>query len=121
MTEQPENQSSSTEIQFGESAKWHVEALIKDQITIEDAAEKLNFLYVHIKNPKAKNLYIRDLQAYLIDLVSKSSNENQNAVDIHTQELFELLIQKMMESEFEVDLTRQLGVQTRKRVQQVTH
>lgn len=121
MTEKiTDEQLHPTEIQFGDSAKWHIEALCQGRIDSTEAAAQLKFLFDQIEQVAAKEQFITKLKAFVLQTSSQSSTENEESTVEKGNKLFEILVQKMRYSEVSPDLTRRFGVNTNTRVKQIT-
>lgn len=120
MTEHTTNKPPQSEIQFGDSAKLHIEALSKGEIDSNNAAAKLKILFDQIDQVDARQKFITDLKAFILKALSESSIDDEKSLVARTNTLFEILVLKMRGNASQPNLTREFGVDVSERVRQAT-
>jgi hypothetical protein len=109
MTEKITNEQHPLEIQFGDSAKWHIVELCKGNISIADAANSLQFLITNINKVDGRETFISDLKAFVLRSVAANSNKSEESVLEQGNKLFENLVAEMKKIEEGPDFTRRFG------------
>lgn len=110
MTEQITNSPRPLEIKFGESAKWHIKALCQGHIDVNNAAQSLKFLLDNIDKIEGRETFMKDLKAFIMRQVAKTSTDSEKTVHNKGNELFEALVEAMQRTKEGPDLTRKFGV-----------
>lgn len=118
MTEQPSNEPVSKEIQFSESAQWHVEAVIANRITIMDAARRLQFLADNVRTQEGKTAFFDKMHTFVLEKAAEKSNGDEETAQAEGNALYEKLIEAMLIAAEEYDFTNRLADEASGKVDQ---
>ena len=118
MTEGTKNEQGPKGIQFAESAKWHIAALIEGRILIMDAATRLKFLLENIYQDGGREKFMEDMKDFVLQEVAETLVCDEETAQAKGKELYEAIVEAIQISSEYSETSKELAIELSQRVQQ---